>query len=474
MSYSYQKILLKYKISLVQRTQKSSGRSVWYVRIYNEKNRRYSYKSLNTENEKKAQKLAVEYYEQAMKGDVKLANSKVAFNSVANDYIKEFTNSQLTLLVKKYRKQLLHNYPIKYFGNKELSEIKAKDLDAFVSWCHQQSGKQLANDTLKKITSATKSVFEYAVRHNLIEKYPQFTKVKTAPAEARSFFEVSELILMARRAKIDYELIVNEQAKIKKVYIDNTRRNSAHYVCQIGNKQYKNYDLYKVKNKTLRIIIENGKAELKLQYIDKKYDSAVYGADDLFQLRAFITFMSNTYLRTSEWSGIKVKHCVIKKLTTDEIGRMRIEARKQLEKRKDTLAKFEKLELYVVNSKNKKSSDKVRVFYRGAVDSTRRLIKHYKLKAEDYLFYNNYKTRKYAEQRVSKMFENFLQFYNMKESKTNQLRSLYSLRHSGIVMSLLNGVDVLLLSKNADTGVKMIQQYYGSRITNRMSGVLLI
>ena len=90
------------------------------------------------------------------------------------------------------------------------------------------------------------------------------------------------------------------------------------------------------------------------------------------------------------------------------------------------------------------------------------------------MFYNNYKTRKYAEQRVSKMFENFLQFYKMKESKTNQLRSLYSLRHSGIVMSLLNGVDVLLLSKNADTGVKMIQQYYGSRITNRMSGVLLI
>jgi len=41
-------------------------------------------------------------------------------------------------------------------------------------------------------------------------------------------------------------------------------------------------------------------------------------------------------------------------------------------------------------------------------------------------------------------------------------------------MSLLNGVDVLLLSKNADTGVKMIQQYYGSRITNRMSGILLI
>jgi len=133
MSYSYQKILLKYKISLVQRTQKSSGRSVWYVRIYNEKNRRYSYKSLNTKNEKKAQKLAVEYYEQAMKGDVKLANTKIAFNTIANEYIKEFSNSQLTALVKKYRKQLLHNYPIKYFGNKELREIKAKDLDVFVN-----------------------------------------------------------------------------------------------------------------------------------------------------------------------------------------------------------------------------------------------------------------------------------------------------------------------------------------------------
>tara|TARA_B100000963_G_C22618597_1_gene668693 strand:- start:2523 stop:2705 length:183 start_codon:yes stop_codon:yes gene_type:complete len=37
MAYSWQKILLKHKISLVQRTQKSSGRSVWYLRIYNEK-----------------------------------------------------------------------------------------------------------------------------------------------------------------------------------------------------------------------------------------------------------------------------------------------------------------------------------------------------------------------------------------------------------------------------------------------------
>ena len=112
-------------------------------------------------------------------------------------------------------------------------------------------------------------------------------------------------------------------------------------------------------------------------------------------------------------------------------------------------------------------------FFRGAVDTTRRLIQHYKLKADDYLFYNEQK-RKTAERKMSAMFEDFLQFYKMKQSKTNKPRSAYSLRHSGIVMSLLNGVDVLLLSKNADTGVKMIQQYYGSRITNRMSGVLLI
>jgi hypothetical protein len=474
MTFSDLQTLLAKRIALIKRVHKTSKRAVWYVRFYNKNNRRYAYKSLNTDDKKKAEKLAIEVYEKASRGEVKLPNSSNAFNTIANDYINEFTKSQLTALVKKYRAQLINNYPVAFFGNKDISDITAKDLDNFIIWCNKKNGKQLASDSLNKITGATKSVFEYAVRHNLIEKYPQFTKVKTATPEARSFFEVSELILMARRAKIDYELIVNEQAKIKKVYIDNTKRNSAHYVCEIGNKQYKNYDLYKVKNKTLRIVIENGKAELKLQYVDKKYDSAVYGADDLFQLRAFITFMSNTYLRTSEWSGIKVKHCVIKKLTADEIGRMRVEARKQLEKRKDSLAKFEKLELYVVNSKNKKSSDKVRVFYRGAVDSTRRLIAHYKLKADDYLFYNNFKTRKYAEQRVSKMFENFLQFYKMKESKTNQLRSLYSLRHSGIVMSLLNGVDVLLLSKNADTGVKMIQMYYGSRITNRMSGVLLV
>jgi hypothetical protein len=472
MAYSWQKILLKHKISLVQRTQKSSGRSVWYVRIYNEKNRKYSLKSLHTENEKKAQKLAVEYYEQAMKGDVKLANTKVAFNTIANNYIKEFTNTQLSALVKKYRKQLLHNYPIKYFGNKELGEIKAKDLDAFVNWCHKQSGKQLANDTLKKITSATKSVFDYAVRYNLITNYPQFKPVKAKTAEARSFFEMNELVTMAGRAKRDYDLLVSEQAKIKRVYRNTDKPNSTYYVCQIGNKEYKNYDLYSVKGKTIRIDIKEKKAVLKIKYADRSYESSVYTADDLFQLRAFITFMSNTYLRTSEWSGVKVKHCTIKKLTKDEIKNMKKSAKEQLAKRKDTLAKFEKLEMFVVNSKNK-NSDNVRVFFRGAVDTTRRLIQHYKLKADDYLFYNEQK-RKTAERKMSAMFEDFLQFYKMKQSKTNQPRSAYSLRHSGIVMSLLNGVDVLLLSKNADTGVKMIQQYYGSRITNRMSGVLLI
>jgi hypothetical protein len=75
---------------------------------------------------------------------------------------------------------------------------------------------------------------------------------------------------------------------------------------------------------------------------------------------------------------------------------------------------------------------------------------------------------------MSKLFDAFLIEQQMKTDNNGEARTTYSLRHSGIVMALLDGVDTFLVSKNADTSVKMIQQYYGSKIQNIKSASLLI
>ena len=75
---------------------------------------------------------------------------------------------------------------------------------------------------------------------------------------------------------------------------------------------------------------------------------------------------------------------------------------------------------------------------------------------------------------MADMFDAFLIQHDMKKNSQNETRTMYSLRHSGILMSLNAGVDVYLLASNADTGVKMIEQYYGSRIKNTKTAPLLI
>ncbi len=62
----------------------------------------------------------------------------------------------------------------------------------------------------------------------------------------------------------------------------------------------------------------------------------------------------------------------------------------------------------------------------------------------------------------------------MKFNNKDEARTLYSLRHSGITTSLLANVNELSIAKNAATSAKMIEQYYGSTITNEQNKYALI
>ena len=457
MSFKVVENVIKGKLAVVKRTDRSKQ---LYARFRNADAKvKYSYISLNTTSDKKAFKLALAEYDKVQKGEVAFSNAEETFDlyvrEAIDNYNKRVTRGQITKLFAKYAIQTTTKYPLKYFGLRNINDITSNDLDDFIEWCHKQHKDTLSQRTIEKIRDATNAVFKEAERSIKSFNAPIFRKdpIKGAKSTARAIFEQHEIITMAKRARKHWEALALEQDEIR----DGTEAD------------YKHNEKFTIKGRNFMYFKDTH--EYKMQFADvNKY----YTERELYEFYNFITFMVNTYLRTSEWADIKLKHCAIKKMTKEEIGDMRESARKSFEKRDSKYAKFEKVEVYVVEAKNKGSKNTKRVFYRGAIDTIRRQTKQYDLKANDYLFFNHVKSRTLAEEKMRRLFDAFLVHHNTKQSTTNETRTMYSLRHSGILMSLNAGVDVYMLANNADTGVKMIEQYYGSRVKNTKTASLLV
>ena len=67
---------------------------------------------------------------------------------------------------------------------------------------------------------------------------------------------------------------------------------------------------------------------------------------------------------------------------------------------------------------------------------------------------------------MGRLFNHILLTSELKHSPTNELRTLYSLRHSAISFRLLDGVDVLTIANNSKTSVEMIQRFYANHLRN--------
>jgi site-specific recombinase XerD len=84
----------------------------------------------------------------------------------------------------------------------------------------------------------------------------------------------------------------------------------------------------------------------------------------------------------------------------------------------------------------------------------------------DYLFFPKIKNRDFALRTMARLFNHILDVAELKNSPTNEQRTLYSLRHSSISFRLLDGVDVLTIANNAKTSVDMIQRFYANHLKN--------
>ena len=90
---------------------------------------------------------------------------------------------------------------------------------------------------------------------------------------------------------------------------------------------------------------------------------------------------------------------------------------------------------------------------------------------DDYVFLPEVQDRAGAIQLVTTHFRKILECADLRKGQYDQMRTLYSLRHTAITFRLLygNGIDLLTLARNARTSVDMIERFYSSNLTAEMN-----
>jgi integrase len=88
-----------------------------------------------------------------------------------------------------------------------------------------------------------------------------------------------------------------------------------------------------------------------------------------------------------------------------------------------------------------------------------------KISPDEFVFFPQYKIRDTAMSVIGRLFREILERTGIPE-QTDKNVTLYSLRHTSIMMRLVKGnVNTLHLARNARTSQQMIDQFYASHLT---------
>lgn len=158
------------------------------------------------------------------------------------------------------------------------------------------------------------------------------------------------------------------------------------------------------------------------------------------ELRDFIIFMVNTHLRPSEWQFLKHKHI---KVHADHPQ--------------------PHLEIAVANGK---TGQRIVYSMPTAVRIYSYIVKRHGRDPEAYLFAPRYSNRTTAYEVIHHGFNRLLAETDLGPDRFGKKRTIYSLRHTSLMLRLLNGdnVDYFALAKNAGTSVDQLQRFYLSHV----------
>jgi site-specific recombinase XerD len=158
------------------------------------------------------------------------------------------------------------------------------------------------------------------------------------------------------------------------------------------------------------------------------------------ELNDFIMFMVNSFLRPSEWASLQQQHVKV------------------------VLGTGKRLEISVIKGKTG-----VRTTYSmpSAVTVYNRILKRTRASPNAYLFKGQYVNRQTAMERMRDDFDELLHIASLKNNSLGMRRTIYSLRHTSLMLRITEGdnVNILGLAKNAGTSVDQLERFYLKRLS---------
>ena len=170
----------------------------------------------------------------------------------------------------------------------------------------------------------------------------------------------------------------------------------------------------------------------------------VQGVPITLEMKYLIQFMVNSFIRPSDLRVLKHKHIVQKKDGDSSWLELNHPATK--------------------TNANAVQAMPVSVFiYEKLIEFKNESNQSPKL--SDFVFFPDYKDRDKAMSVIAKQFKRIVAETKIAE-KTDKKPTLYSLRHTSIMMRLINGnVNTLALARNARTSQAMIDKFYAAHLT---------
>lgn len=376
----------------IYKQPKSPGRGspYWYARARVEVGGRSVHiKSTGTSDEalakKRAQDLLAELLVLQRTGvpmaDGRLSDRPFRFDVIADDWLDSLLNSagEDERKLRRYRDHkkvlLARNGLLAFFKRSDVRGITTKRVQDYIEFAEKHSrSRSLKPTTKRNLLSSLRAVLTFALDMGLLQRLP---RLPTIPMKdnPRASFSAQEYRALG-----------------------------------IGCRAHGRY------------LTLAGECDRALQFQE---------------LRDFIQFMVNAFLRPSEWG--ELKHRDIEIIDGDH-PYLRIAVRKG------------------------KTRQRKAVTMPGAVYAYRRIVKRNGCDPDEHVFLPQYANRATALEIMRDRFNELLDLIGLTFDSFGRKRTLYSLRHTALTLRVLNGdnVDRMTLAKNAGTSVRMLERFYCS------------
>ncbi len=297
-----------------------------------------------------------------------------------------------------------------YFGNREVAAVNYVALEDFVT---ALSSKGISSATVRSYLQLVRKVLSYASKRDLIQSVPEFPTIKVR-SKPRGWFTPAEYLTLWRAAR----RLVGVRMEIRK------------HRDQSGNKQTQ---------------------YIRADDLENKIGRRMCSVDMTEDLVRLIVFMVNGYIRPTDIKHMKHRHVEVVRRP------------------------FTYLRLRLPESKG--HTDPITTMPKAV--TTYLALKAYhaarkpdnKVSPDDYVFMPDHKCRDYALQLLQNQFEVIARTTGLAHDVNDETRTLYSLRHSSIMFRLLygEGINTLVLARNARTSVSMIDRFYAKPLNGEMN-----